>query len=196
MNIWMDAGQSSSNTRRYVHIPNLSQHLGPITCNALPGFHALTGSDDTSSFLRKRKVNRLKLAEKCPLHLEGLGNIAESKHLSDCDHLIESYVCAMYEQHKAESVNEARYNIFMQKYKPVSTFSALAKIQGIDAGVMPLYQKVLKLDHCNYVAYMWKHLHLADPMCSMDLTEHGWKEDNGMLKPIWCHGPQLPGITD
>ena len=95
MNIWMDAGQSSSNTRRYMYvdITNLSQHLGPITCNALLGFPALTGSEYTSSFLRKGKVNPLKLAEKCPLHLEGLGNLGESKHLSDCDPLIESYVC-------------------------------------------------------------------------------------------------------
>ena len=58
--------------------------------------------------------------------------------------------------------------------------------------MMPPYQKVLKLDRCNYVAYMWKHSHLADLMCSMDPTEQGWKEDNVTRKPIWFYGPQLP----
>jgi len=58
----------------------------------LPGYHALTGCGDTSSFFRKGKVYPLKNAEKCCLHLEGLGRIGESHDFIDSDNLVEKYV--------------------------------------------------------------------------------------------------------
>ena len=63
-NVWMDVGHSSLNTRRFIHITRLADHLGPILCKALPGYHTLTGCDYTSSFFRKGKVNPLKIAGK------------------------------------------------------------------------------------------------------------------------------------
>ena len=44
-NVWMDLGCSSDNTRRYVHIIELANHLGTAVYKALPGYHALTGCD-------------------------------------------------------------------------------------------------------------------------------------------------------
>ncbi len=92
-NVWMDLGHSSENTRRYVHITELSSHLGPIQCKALPGYHALTGCDYTSSFFRKGKVSPLKTAIKCVVHLEGLGNIGEKATFTDNQNLVEKYMC-------------------------------------------------------------------------------------------------------
>ena len=75
LNVWMDLGHSSDNTRRYVHITELARHLGPVFCKALPGYHALTGCDYTAAFLGKGKVNPLKKAEKNSLFLESLGKL-------------------------------------------------------------------------------------------------------------------------
>lgn len=97
-NVWMDFGRSSDNTRRYVHITELANHLGTAVCKALPGYHALTGCDYTSPFFRKGKVNPLKKAEKCALHLEGLGRIGENPTFVDGDSLVEKYVCSLYGQ--------------------------------------------------------------------------------------------------
>ncbi len=68
-------------------------HLGPIQCKALPGYHALTGCDYTSSCFRKGKVSPLKTAIKCVVHLEGLGNIGEKATFTDNQNLVEKYMC-------------------------------------------------------------------------------------------------------
>ena len=31
------------------------------------------------------------------------------------------------------------------------------------------------LARCNYVAHLWKHAHLRDPLTNMQPTHHGWK---------------------
>ena len=52
--LWMDFEK----TRRYICITTVYQLLGPPICAALPGFHALTGRDCTSSFVRKGKESK------------------------------------------------------------------------------------------------------------------------------------------
>ena len=51
-----------------------------------------------------------------------------------------------------------------------------------------------KLAWCNYVAYLWKHAHLRDPLVSMEPTNHGWKEENGYFLTHWFRGSQMPSI--
>ena len=108
----------SNNTRRCAHITALANHIGPVLCKALPGYHALTGSDYTAPFFGKGKVNPLKKAEKNSLHLQGLGNLGENITFADAENAVEKYVCSQYSQGKLSSVNEARLRIFLQKYKP------------------------------------------------------------------------------
>ena len=62
--LWMDVGTTSKNSRRYICITAISNVLGPQICAALPGFHAFTGSDYTSSFVRKGKVKPYHKMEK------------------------------------------------------------------------------------------------------------------------------------
>ena len=54
--VWIDAGTAAKNNRRFIDISAISVSLGPELCAALPGFHAFTGSDYTSAFVRKGKV--------------------------------------------------------------------------------------------------------------------------------------------
>ena len=164
--VWVALGHSSGNTRRYVHITELANYLSPVLCKALPAYHALTGCDYISSFFRKGKVNLLiKKAEKCTLHLEGLGRIGENSTFVDSDNLVEKYVCSFFGQGLSSSVSDARFKIFLQKHKPTQPNSPLEEIKGINAGMLPPCKDVLKLARCNYVAYLWKHAHLGDPLC-------------------------------
>jgi hypothetical protein len=195
-NVWMDVGHSSDNTRRYIHITALANHLGPCLCKALPGYHALTGCDYTSSFFRKGKVNPLKIAEKNALHLEGLGNIGETTTFDDSDSLLEKYVCSLYGQKALTSVDEARLKTFKQKYKPTDPDSPLENIKSLDAGMLPPCKNVLmqKIARCNYVAYLWKHADMRDPLENMQPTDHGWKEVDGVYLPLWFTGSQMPAV--
>jgi hypothetical protein len=193
-NIWMDIGHSSNNTRRYIHITALANHLGPVLCKALIGYHALTGCDYTSPFFRKGKVIPLKKAQKDKLHLEGLSNLGESATFTDHDNLVEKYVCSLYGQPRLSSVNEARSKIFLQRYKPSHPDSPLEKIKSLDAGMLPPCKDVMlqKFARSNYVAYLWKHAERKDPLDHMDPTDHGWKEVDGLFAPVWFTGPQMP----
>ena len=51
-----------------------------------------------------------------------------------------------------------------------------------------------KLARCNYVANLWKHAHLRDPLANMQPTDHGWKEDNGVFLPLWFTGSHIPTV--
>lgn len=196
VNLWMDVGLDSLNTRRFIHITALADHLGPVLCKALPGYHSLTGCDYTSSFFRKGKVKPLKVAEKNPLHLEGLGNIGETTTFNDSDSLLEKYVCSLYGQKSLSSVNEARLRIFKQKYKPTNPDSPLENIKSLDASMLPPCQNVLlqKIARCNYVTYLWKHADKRDPLENMQPTDHGWKDVDGIYMPIWFTGSQMPAV--
>jgi len=44
--------------------------------------------------------------------------LGENTNFDDDDILVERYVCLLYGQGALSSVNEARLNIFLQKYKP------------------------------------------------------------------------------
>ncbi|KAG1693768.1 Peripheral-type benzodiazepine receptor-associated protein 1 [Nymphon striatum] len=195
-NVWMDLGHSADNTRKYAHINTLANHIGPVLCKALPGYHALTGCDYTSSFFRKGKVNPLKKAEKSSLHLEGLSRLEENITFVDDDDLVERYVCSLYGHGTLSSVNAARLKMFLQKYKPTNHDSPLEQIKGIDAGMLPPCKDVLvqKLARCNYVAYLWKHANLRDPLENIQPTDYGWKEVNGIFLPVWFTGSQMPTI--
>ena len=52
----MDAGLGGKNTRRYISTRQLMQYMDSETADALPGLHALTGSDYTAAFVGKGKV--------------------------------------------------------------------------------------------------------------------------------------------
>ena len=64
VNVWMNAGRDSNNTRRLLSINDLVQNLTMETALALPGLHALTGCDYIPEFLNKGKVKPFELKMK------------------------------------------------------------------------------------------------------------------------------------
>ena len=55
--IWMDFGTSGKNDRLFLDIISISRALGTTICQALPGFHAFTGSDYTHLHFTKKRRN-------------------------------------------------------------------------------------------------------------------------------------------
>ena len=88
-------------------------------------------------------MNRLKKTENNPFYLEGLGRLGENTTFVDDSNLLESYICSLYGEGKISFVNEARYKIFMQKYKPNDKEFPLERIKGMDAGMLPPCKDVL-----------------------------------------------------
>ena len=192
--VWMDFGLSSNNTRRYINISQLVDHLPQDVIDALPALHAFTGSDYTASMMNKGKLKALELMMKSDIYTQafaGLGN-------SDCVHStnlvdIERFTCALYGMRKLRNINDVRFAMFQQKYAPRKRDAPLNKILGINPSSMPPCQSVLinKIHRTNYVACLWRRATLPTP-CTMKAEAHGWSLENGTYKIKWYDGDQLP----
>ena len=192
--VWMDVGLSSTNTRRYINISNMVQHMSPASLDALPGLHAFTGTDFTSSFMNKGKVKALELMLKNKSHMDVLAKLGESTEVSpDVLCGLETFVCALYGMHKLHKVDDARYAAFQQKYSPTKHSDPLDKIKGINPSSMPPCHSVLlnKIRRTNYVATLWKKARVHQP-CVLKAEDHGWKLNESAYRINWFEGEQLP----
>ena len=84
----------------YVAIHDVVLELGKSHAMALPGFHALTGCDTTSTFFGKGKKTSYSTWQKNrmfdELFLEMSGQTIEEEHLQRLFPLVEQFVCALY----------------------------------------------------------------------------------------------------
>ena len=154
--IWVESSVQSKN----ISINRLFDQVGEPLCKALPFYHAFTGCDYTSSFNWKGKIKPFKLLEKNPELQEAFLNPSHSDSISDdIKSIIESIVCQMHGRKKTNSVDQARLEIFVTKYKPKKGSASLNQIQAkkLDSSIMPPCSKVLhqKIKRCIYVASIW-----------------------------------------
>ena len=192
--IWLEVGTQTANTLRYINVNLLELALGDLV-GALPAFHALTGCDYTASFCRKAKIRPLKQLEKredLQMALASLGTESE-----DCDETmkkIEEYVCLMYGRKKCVTVNEARLEIFLQKYKTCKKLSAVKKL---DAGMLPPCLKVLrqKVKRTRLVARRWNSSTLQHQPIEVP-EENGWILEDEKYKIKWFEGEESPDMLD
>ena len=194
VSLWMDVGNSGTNSRRFINIKDLRIYLGAEVCRALPGLHAFTGCDYTAAFSRKGKIRPFEIALKSNRYLDAFGNLGESHEISDKTSAdMESFVCSLYGKPSLASVNDTRYSIFRTKYAPSTATHPLAKLKGADPSLLPPSKPVLhqKLLRSNLVAHTWKNAH-RPVACEMNPSELGWTLDDGKYKPLWYAGPQLP----
>ena len=99
--VWMDAGLSGNNTRRYINVTQLTENMESTFVNALPGFHAFSGSDYTASFMNKGKVKPLDLLQKQEAFCEAFAQLGEKDSVNEDVVLsLEAFVCTMYGKQK------------------------------------------------------------------------------------------------
>ena len=194
--VWMDAGHSSTNTRRFINMTSIVHILPRIVCEALPGLHAFTGSDFTASFLNKGKIRPYEIMCKSAVFTACFADLGANQGLSDDEILgtpIEHFVCSMYGRAKITNVNEARLALFQQNYAPQSAHEPLEKIKGSNPSCIPPCRKVLveKVRRANLVASIWKNATRPNPS-NIKPEENGWLLIEGKYYINWFNGDMVP----
>ena len=163
---------------------------------ALPGLHAFTGSDCTSAFVRKGKIQPFKTLEKYPEFMPFFQNLG--MECSDVNDFLfdglQRFTCCLYGKPSFVNVNKVRCNIFRSRYDAKSPGESFSKQDGIDLSLLPPCKSSLRM-HClraNYQAFVWKHSHEPYP----DITSPigcGWMLDaEGKLAIDWISGDVMP----
>lgn len=193
--VWMDVGLSANNTRRYINISQLVQHVDREVLEALPAFHAYTGSDYTAAFMNKGKMRPFDLMKKNHLFTSAFASLGSSDKIDDSTmSTIEKFTCCMYAMPKLSKVNDVRMALFEKKYAPSkATVQPLDKMKGVNPSEMPPCHSSLvkKVQRANYIAYLWKNAAATNPS-DLDPEEHGWLLKDNQYVINWYEGDQLP----
>jgi len=94
--VLFDSG--TGNARRQTAVSSIAAKLGDGISKALPGFHAFTGCDTTSAFVRKGKKAPFKLMAACSEYVEAFQQVGDAPHCiwTHVFHTLEQFVCTMY----------------------------------------------------------------------------------------------------
>ena len=116
---------------------------------ALAGFHAFTGNNYISSFLRKTKKTWIKVLEDSE-SLSFLAQLGNNSLTDELFHNAEKFVCKLYGDRHCESVNELRAKIF---WKCLKTDGKV-----VDLSLLPPYSSTLwkHTVRAHFIANMWK----------------------------------------
>jgi len=111
--LWMDAGGSSDNSRRFIDVSAIVTNLTPGVCRALSGFHAFTGCDFAASFPRKGKSRLFELMVKDSRYVEAFSGLGRSSSVAaEVAAVIEEFVCILCGVRTLKDVNLARFHLF------------------------------------------------------------------------------------
>ena len=142
----------TSRRSRIVSIRQVCERLGREICEILPSLHAITGCDSVSAFSTKGKKKALDVVQMNPALRQTLGSLGERVPARKDDlNKLERFVCALYNDHLCQSVNELRYKLFcksksLQSHQLPPTKEALKTISSVlttshSSGSMPYKQK-------------------------------------------------------
>ena len=105
-------------------------------------------------------------------------------------------MCLMYGKPRYTSTNQLRCDTFTERYQPQSDQAAFKIGNGVDLSLLPPCRKSLELHvlRANYVTYIWKHAHVANPPeltvdnKSPSAIGRGWEFDtDGGLSIQWTY---------
>jgi len=166
--LWLKAGTAKE--RKYIPIHTIVDQMlyGPTVLGTILAFHALTGSDDTTSYIsgHSKKTAWMVFQE----HHELLQNLGKGELTDEIAKDAEQFVCRVYKVQNVNTVDEARPILFIKSHAPESlppTSDALSFH--------------IKLSH--YQAAVWRQAHLNYP----DLPSPesmGWRYEDDFLVPV------------
>ena len=165
---------------RMISLNTIATNLGTTTCNAMALFHAFTGSDSTSSFKFKGKRCCCKLMHEVPSPMEEFATLVDTPFQTSprLKEVARRFVCRLYSNKSNEDndVDLVRMRMFSQKTR--------------DVGRIPPTSDALDqhLKRSVFQASIWTTAHMS-MMPVNNPTNHGWKEDDGKLLPIWTSLP-------
>ena len=108
----------TGNKRRPLNIKSISEHIGYQVCQALPGFHALTGCDTTSAFVRRGKIKPFKLLNQNQKYLSTFQSLGLNASYLTGDILqqLGEFVCLMYGKPSYNDTDRLRCDMFKCRY--------------------------------------------------------------------------------
>lgn len=196
--LWMDTGTNAKNTRRYINLTAIGKVLGPLLCKSLPAFHAFTGCDYTSAFVKKGKKRPFAKLEKSKDMQRVFASLVSEREVTATNHKsLQAFTASLYGAKQKESempLNKYRYKVFQKAYGPkATTKNPLDKLKGLDASGLPPCESEL-MAHVNrsaFVATMWAN---AD---QKEIEQHpkqhdGWELEGDTYNIVWFEGQQVP----
>ena len=113
--LWFHTGVKDRH--RFIPVHDIARALGEKMCSSLPGFHAITGCDSTSSLAGIGKKKAWDSFCGSADHPDSLSLFGEEQELNvTTAGKCEAYVCSLYTASKKTStVDELRYLMFCQK---------------------------------------------------------------------------------
>lgn len=167
-------------TSRMISLNTLATKLGTETCKAMALFHTFTGSDSTSSFKFRGKRSCCKLMHDVPHLTEEFATIIETPFQTSprLKEVAVNFVCRLYssESNEENDVDLLRMRLFSQKTRDVERIPPT-----MDALDLHLKRSVFQ-------ASIRTTAHMSI-MPDNNPTDHGWKEEDSKLLPIWTTIP-------
>lgn len=176
--IWISF--KAGKTTKMISLNTIATNLGSTTCKAMALFHAFTGTDSTSSFKFKGKRSCCALMTKVPSLMEEFATIVNTPFQASprLKEVAINFVCKLYssESNEDNDVDLVRMRLFSQKTRDVERIPPTK-----DALLQHLKRSVFQ-------ASIWATAHMS-MMPANNPTNHGWKEEDGKLLPIWTTLP-------
>ena len=179
----------SGNNRRTLDVHKFARELESDICTALPAFHAFTGCDTTSAFVRKGKKGPFRMLQKNTHAVEAFKSLGTDPNtVSETTFReLEKFVCCMYGKSSYVDVNRLRYDTFKSRYEVRDLQKTLSIHNGVDISLLPPCRESL-MKHCqraNYQAYIWTHAHIATIRLPSPVG-CGWKlNEDGTIAVDW-----------
>ena len=104
----------------------------------------------------------------------------------------------MYGMKHLTSVNEARFEMFLKKYKPKNEEQELCKVKRLDGSSMPPCQRVLreKIKRTQCIAHQWRSATAQTPSQAHVPESSGWILEDAQYKLVWFTGEVAPKVID
>ena len=128
-----------------------------------------------SAFSTKGKKKALDVVPMNSALRQTLGSLGERVPARQDDlNKLERFVCALYNDHLCQSVNELRYKLF-------------CKSKSLQSHQLPPTKEALEnhLKRANYQSFIWKHALQTEVNQSPD--GQGWQQKNGQLEIYWTN---------
>ena len=158
-------------------------------CGQLPGMHALSGCDTVSYPYGKGKKSALKVLMNNDI--DGLQDVLGEPDIShgQLKATAGAFFLALYGQKKTDSLNSARYKMYMSRKKP----PPLKKLPPTDNNLQ------LHVLRAHLQMMLWKAADQRHPLVdARDIRRFGWDvKESGVVTPSVSNAPAAPqGLLD
>ena len=181
------------NRRSLIDIHLVIDETGMDLCSALPALHAFSGSDSTSSFVRKGKKTVLKTIKQHPEYIKAFLSLGRSINIDEHTwQQLEEFCCLLYGGSAPFDINVLRHEKFIQRFSP-KPGTLLSTYSGVDMSLLPPCKDAMEmhLRRATYQALVWYNANKANPDIPSPCGQ-GWEMDDGHLSIKWTESDLLP----